>query len=110
MNATPLAYLTSAGTRAAATVPLTWFTIAVSVMVCLIVGVLLWIGIGRSSANGAAHEVITEPLVVKGHGGLRWITIGLMLSAVPLLMTLVWTMAALAQRSEERRVGKECRL
>lgn len=97
MNATPLAYLTSAGTRAAGTVPLTWFTIAVSVMVCLIVGVLLWMGVGRSRANGAAHEVVTQPLVVKGHGALRWITIGLMLSAVPLLMTLVWTMAALAQ-------------
>ncbi|KRB86560.1 hypothetical protein ASE00_07680 [Sphingomonas sp. Root710] len=97
MSATPLAFLTSAGKRAAATVPLTWFTLGISILVCVIVAVLLWVGVARSKAHGGAAETVATPLARQDQSGLRWITVGLMLSAVPLVMTLVWTMAALAQ-------------
>lgn len=91
MNNAPLQYLTSAGQRAAAVVPLTWFTLAISVAVCLIISVILWLAVGKRSDDA------TPTLVERGGNGLRWITIGLALTAVPLFAILVWTMAALAQ-------------
>lgn len=92
MSDAPLQYLTSAGHRAGAIVPLTWFTIAVSVIVCLIVAIILWLAVGQSSDGDAAPA-----LVERGGNGLRWITIGLGLTAVPLFAILIWTMVALAQ-------------
>jgi cytochrome c oxidase subunit 2 len=91
MTATPLAYLTSAGTRAAAIVPLTCFLGAVSVVVCLIIAMLLWLGIRRGHADTVAGPV------VRGGDGLGWIKWGMALSAVPLAIGLIWTMAALGQ-------------
>lgn len=92
MNNAPLQYLTSAGPRADAVVPLTWFTIAVSITVCLIIAAVLWRAVGQSTDGDA-----TPALVERGGNGLRWITIGLALTAVPLFAILIWTMAALAQ-------------
>ena len=92
MNNAPLQYLTSAGQRAGAVVPLTWFTIAVSVVVCLIIAVILFLAVGQSTDGDS-----TPALVERGGNGLRWITVGLALTAVPLFATLIWTMAALAQ-------------
>ncbi len=96
MTGTPLAYLTAHGTRAAHTVPLTWFTLIVSVAVSTIIAVLVWIAARRASVSGGASETASIR-VERGADGLPWIRIGLILSAVPLLITLVWTMAALAQ-------------
>lgn len=96
MSAAPLAYLTASGPRAAHTAPLTWFMLIVSILVCLIVAVLLWIASRRSHGTGGAAATIAVP-VGRGADGLRWITWGLLLSAIPLLVALVWTMAALAQ-------------
>lgn len=95
MSVTPLDYLTSAGFRADHTVGLTWFTLIVSILVCIIVATLVWIASSRHVAKGGALETSAVP-VERGGAGLRWITIGLALSAVPLLITLVWTMVALA--------------
>ena len=92
----PLNYLTSAGARAATTVPLTWFVLAVSIVVCLIVGTLLLLAVLPVRGRGLAADVAAVP-VERGGNGLRWITIGLILTAFPLLVTLIWTMAALAQ-------------
>jgi cytochrome c oxidase subunit 2 len=91
----PLGYLDAAGERAQAIVPLTWFTLIVSTLVCLIVAILLWLGIRRANSNGGAPEMRATQ-VQRGPHGIRWITIGLMLSGLPLLATLVWTMVALA--------------
>ncbi len=97
MSATPLDYiLGSAGRRADVTLPLTWFVLLVSVLVCLVIAILLWLGVRHARASGGATETVAVPVSDDHAGSLRWITIGLVLSAVPLLMTLVWTMAALA--------------
>ena len=96
MSAAPLGYLTSAGPRAAHIAPLTWFTLIVSILVCLIVAILVTVASRRSHGSGGAAETSLVP-IARGADGLPWIKWGLILSAVPLLITLVWTMAALAQ-------------
>jgi cytochrome c oxidase subunit 2 len=98
MSPTPLAYLDAAGQRAQTTLPLTWLTLIISIVVCLIIAILLWLGIRRSRAAGGAEETRAVE-VSRGGNGLRWISVGLSISAVPLLVTLVWTMVALAKVS-----------
>jgi cytochrome c oxidase subunit 2 len=98
MSPIPLGYLDAAGQRAQTTLPLTWLTLIISVVVCLIIAILLWLGIRRSRAAGGAEETRAVE-VARGGNGLRWISIGLSISAVPLLVTLVWTMVALAKVS-----------
>jgi cytochrome c oxidase subunit II len=57
--------------------------------------VLLWIAASRATARGGAAETSATALSAD-RGGAGWISIGVALSAIPLLVTLVWTMAALA--------------
>jgi cytochrome c oxidase subunit 2 len=90
----PLSYLNAAGSRANHILPLTLFTLAVSVIVCIVIAILLWMGVVRSQAQRGA-DISTIP-VQRGGNGVRWISVGLAISAVPLLVTLVWTMFALA--------------
>jgi cytochrome c oxidase subunit II len=97
MSGTPLDYIGhAAGSRAGAILPLTWFTLVVSIVVIVIIAALVLRASLRFRARGGASETVGVP-VERGADGLRWITIGLALTAVPLLVTLVWTMAALAQ-------------
>ncbi|WP_116812201.1 cytochrome c oxidase subunit II [Steroidobacter cummioxidans] len=98
MTSFPLSYLDAAGRRAAAVLPLTWAVIAISALVCLIIALVLWRAVVRARANGGAAETRAVP-VTRGGNGVRWIGIGLIISAVPLLITLVWTMVALASVS-----------
>jgi len=92
MSVAPLGYLSSAGERAAAIVPLTWFVLVVSVVVCIAIAALLLAAILRPRRR-APPEAISA-----GDGdGLGWIKWGLALSALPLIATLVWTMAALGR-------------
>ncbi len=95
MKSSPLGFLDAAGTRADTILPLTWFTVIVSVVVCLVIALLLWIGVKRRQTTGVA-DIRSVP-VQRGGDGLRWISAGLLISAVPLLITLVWTMGALAK-------------
>lgn len=95
MSDAPLGYLDSAGQRAHAIVPLTWFTLSVSILVCVVIAILLWQGVRRARVSGGPEETRAVP-VTRGANGLRWITVGLLFSAVPLLITLVWTMVTLA--------------
>ena len=92
MTSAPLGYLTSDGMRAGAILPLTWFMLCVSILVCLIVAALLWLAMRRARAGDAARIAVSEV-----GDGLRWITIGLVLTSIPLAITLVWTVAALAR-------------
>jgi cytochrome c oxidase subunit 2 len=103
----PLNYvLSSAGRRADVTLPLTWFVLAVSLIVCIAIGWLLWMGLRRARGNGGPAETVATLLEPAQGSGLRWITLGLGLTAVPLLVSLVWTMAALGQVSgPPRRTG-----
>jgi cytochrome c oxidase subunit II len=95
----PLNYLEAAGERARAILPLTWFTLVVSILVCAIIAVLLYVGLSRASLTGGAEETRSVPLA-DAPGGMRWIRNGLLLSALPLLITLVWTMVTLAATSQ----------
>ena len=92
MSRSPLEYLTSSGERAATIVPLTWFMLAVSIVVCVVIAALLAIAL-RRSRRGEPNAVVVE----RGGDGLGWIRWGLAGSAVPLLVSLVWTMAALGR-------------
>lgn len=96
MNVAPLAYLTSSGPRAAHTAPLTWFMLIVSILVCAIITALVWIAARRSHGNGGAAATVAIA-VERGADGLPWVKWGLIVSAVPLFISLIWTMAALAQ-------------
>jgi len=98
MSPIPLGYLDAAGQRAQTTLPLTWLTLIISIAVCLIIAILLWLGVRRSRATGGAEETRAVEVSRSGNG-LRWISVGLSISAVPLLVTLVWTMVALAKVS-----------
>ena len=97
MSTVPLGYLDAAGRRADIVLPLTWFTLIVSVLVCLIIAALLWIGV-RRRRSAATGDIRSVP-IQRGGDGLRWISLGLTISAVPLLVSLVWTMVALAKAS-----------
>lgn len=97
MNSAPLGFLDAAGQRAQVILPLTWFTLIVSVLVCLIIAALLCVGV-RRRRSAATADIRSVP-VQRGGDGLRWISVGLTISAVPLLITLVWTMVALARTS-----------
>ena len=91
----PLNYLVSHGARADAVLPLTLFMLAISVGVTLAIAALLWIAVRRRPA--AAEEQDRDVAVKRSSGGVRLIVIGLAISAVPLLASLIWTVAALAE-------------
>ncbi len=93
--ASPLNYLTSHGIKADLTLDLTWGVTAVSILVICIIAALLafslWRRPGLTSAPG-------ERLAVTGPaGGLSWLWIGVSLSTVVLLGTIIWTVEVLAQ-------------
>jgi cytochrome c oxidase subunit 2 len=83
--------LTADGERAARIVPLTWFVLIVSILVCIAIGIMLWRGVRRARTGAGEVETRTTP-VSRGPKGVHWITIGVLVSLVPLLVTLVWTM------------------
>jgi cytochrome c oxidase subunit 2 len=94
MSSSPLGYLDAAGARAHSILPLTWFTLLVSIVVCVVIAALLWMAVSRKRLP--ADTDIGSVAVERGGDGLRWISVGLMISAVPLVVTLVWTMLVLA--------------
>ncbi len=98
MTGAPLGYLTAAGTRAAAVLPLTWYMLCVSVVVCVVIAFVLLQGSRRSTTSGGAAETRAAPLD-RAPARTRWISVGLIISGVPLLIALVWTMVALAEVS-----------
>lgn len=95
----PLNYLQSAGERAHAIVPLTWFTLIVSIVVCTVIAILLCLAVRKAHGSGGAPETRAVALTDDSRG-IRWINVGLLLSAIPLLITLVWTMVTLAATSQ----------
>jgi len=95
VSAVPLGYLDAAGPRAHSILPLTWFTLIVSILVCIVVGVILWIAVRRGTR---VASVATVP-VNRGSSGTHWLSVGLSITAVPLVVTIVWTMVALAATS-----------
>lgn len=94
--ATPLQYFTGAGDKANAIVPLTWAVTIVSVVVILLIAALVAGAVWRRPGI-ALQEPGTRFVVGKEEGGTNWIWIGVGLSSVVLLASVVWTMAVLAQ-------------
>jgi cytochrome c oxidase subunit 2 len=92
---TPLSYLHGDGAQSAWVTPLLLFMLFLSILVILIITALVVAGAWRAKANGGAAETRAVPLA-RGRGGVRWIGIGIAISTVPLLISLVWTIAALA--------------
>ncbi|MDP9082188.1 MAG: cytochrome c oxidase subunit II [Pseudomonadota bacterium] len=99
MNASPLGYLDSAGPRAHSIVTLTWFTLIISTIVCTVIAVLLWIALRRTRPGDDSTDMHSIP-IARGVNGIRWITVGLLASSVPLALTMVWTMVSLAAISQ----------
>ena len=91
----PLSYLSASGTRAAKVVPLTWYMLGVSIVVCVVIGVILWIAVRRARPQERGLEMSAIP-IARGGDGIRWISVGLLVSAIPLAVALVWTMLTLA--------------
>jgi cytochrome c oxidase subunit 2 len=91
----PLNYLTSFGAKADATRPLTWgvtlISIAVIVIITLLVVGAIWRRPGLApAAPGARIDVGQDS------GGLSWLWIGVGVSSLVLLLSIVWTVAVLA--------------
>jgi len=99
----PLSYLSAAGTRAERVLPLTWYLLWVAIAVCLIIAALLWIAVRRNPSTAAARtespQSIKDVPLVRGADPVRWISVGVAISAIPLVIALVWTMVALANTS-----------
>lgn len=83
----PLSYLSGAGAQSAWVTPLLWATIAISVAVVVLIAGFVLAGSLRARSTGPE---------LTASGGARWIWIGVALSLIPLIATLVWTVAVLA--------------
>lgn len=99
MSPVPLGYLTAAGQRAQAILGLTWYTLIVSIVVCVVIALVLWMAVRRAQGRGGAAETRAVPLQREA-GSTHWIKVGLALSAVPLIIALVWTMVTLGAVAE----------
>jgi len=83
----PLSYLDATSPIAGSIASLGWGLMAISVGVCLIVGVLLLVAIWRGSPRSAA---IVVP--VNDRAPIRWIGVGVAISTVFLLGSAIWTL------------------
>jgi cytochrome c oxidase subunit 2 len=93
--ATPLNYLVGYGTKAYPVVGLTWGLLIISIIVSLIFLILVPLGawLRRHPRGIIALEAVP---IERSGSGLKWLSIGLVLSSVALLGSLVWTMTVLA--------------
>ena len=89
----PESYLATSGPAADPITPLLWWTIVVSVAVTLIITVLVAWG---AAARGRRFDTAMANVALQPRGaGVRWIWIGVAITSVLLLATLVWTVVAL---------------
>ena len=92
----PLNYLTSHGSKADKVLALTWGVMAVSVTVVIVISFLLiwaiWWRPGPAAPAPGGRLAVVRP-----EGGLNWIWIGVGVSSVVLLASIVWTVIVLAQ-------------
>lgn len=95
----PLAYLGGDGPKAVATASLTWGLLAISVIVVVIIAILVLVGVLAKRARGWT----ALPPVERRGDGIRWIQIGVALTAVALLVSLIWTLQTLAAVNDPGR-------
>jgi cytochrome c oxidase subunit 2 len=93
-SVSPLSYLTSSGAKADQVLPLTWGTLVISLAVIVIIAALLigaiWHRPGFAFATGKLP--VEHPAT-----GLNWVWIGVGISTLALLITIVWTVKVLAE-------------
>ena len=93
---TPLSYLSGFGIKAYPVTALTWGLLIISVSVVVIVTTLvLWGVLARRQPEQSIGDVAVE----RRGTGLGWLGLGVGISAVLLLISVVWTMAVLAKVS-----------
>ena len=90
----PLQYLSGAGIKAMPVVWLTWGVLLISIVVMVAITILLATAIWHRPALRMAIGERTA--LEKDEGGQNWLWIGVSLSAVALLITVVWTVKVLA--------------
>jgi len=93
-QAAPLQYLSGAGAKAAPVVALTWGVLVVASAVIVIIALLLAGAICHRP--GSALTVGERSALEEDKGGLNWLWIGVGLSTLVLLFTVVWTVKVLA--------------
>jgi cytochrome c oxidase subunit 2 len=94
-EAVPLEYLTGAGDKAAPVVALTWGVLVISLAVIVVIAGLLVAGLLKNPSRVA---VIGEKTAIgPEEGGLNWLWIGVGISSLVLLFTVVWTVVVLAE-------------
>jgi cytochrome c oxidase subunit 2 len=91
----PMNYLFTHGVRAQSIAYLAWFTIAVSLLVILIITGLLLAAIRRGRSR-LVPVLPGEAFVERPPGGASWIYIGVGITTMVLLVTMVWTFVTLA--------------
>lgn len=93
--AQPLEYLTAAGDRAVPVVWLTWGLLFISLAVIVVIALLLagaiWHRPGQAWVRGE------KGLLLSHGGGLNWLWIGVGISTLVLLFSVVWTVDVLAR-------------
>lgn len=93
----PLGYLSGSGAHSAWVTPLLWYMLIVSILVCVIIALLVaWSVLKRGAPGTAAGDIEAIP-VERTEAGLRWIWMGVGISLVPLLVSVVWTVGVLAK-------------
>lgn len=92
----PLNYLRGYGDKADPVVSLTWGVLIISIAVIAIVALLLAGAIWRRPGI-AAGEPGVRLAVSRPEGGIGWITVGVGISTLVLLFTVIWTMVVLAK-------------
>jgi cytochrome c oxidase subunit 2 len=94
-NAAPLSYLLGHGEKAYPVVALTWGVLLISVTVIAIISLLVAGAIWRRPGI-ATQTPGTRIELARAEGGALWIWIGVGISSVVLLGSVVWTMRVLA--------------
>lgn len=96
--AAPLNYLTSSGAKSDAVIALTWGVLIVSVAVIVIISLLVAGAIWRRPST-AIPAPGSQIALEQPSAGLNWIWIGVSLSTLVLLASVVWTVEVLANIS-----------
>jgi cytochrome c oxidase subunit 2 len=90
-----LSYLRGFGDKAYPVVALTWGLLVISAAVVVICTALVVVGAWRRLVQGVGDAVGQVP-VERGASGLGWISIGVGISFIALLGSLIWTVIVLA--------------
>ena len=91
----PMGYLSTYGPRADPATALTWGLMGISIVVILVVTALVVAGILARRSRGSPTD--EPPPARAGASGLGWLYVGLPITVVALVISLVWTVAVLAK-------------